>query len=278
VQDNDDVGLRACESGAGGFTWGACGPAPCTGFEGTCTTPSGKAGVATCTLGTLRGGCGVVGNCEPPPNGYYECANCLLENEQWTLEPACPGSGSSGGSGGSSGSSSGTPLVLSFDRERVDFTRAPGTFDFFGRAATIPTDWVSPATPWLARDLDGNGRIDDGGELFGSLTKLQDGSRASNGFLALAALDEDGDGRITSHDPGFADLLVWRDANQDRQSSPDELATVADAGIVAIALGYRVAPHCTAGNCELERATFVYRGSDGRERSGDVIDVHLSVR
>jgi hypothetical protein len=45
----------------------------------------------------------------------------------------------------------------------------------------------------------------------------------------------------------------------------DELTKVGDAGIVAIALGCRVVPHCAAGNCELERA-------------GDVTDVHLSVR
>ena len=58
----------------------------------------------------------------------------------------------------------------------------------------------------------------------------------------------------------------------------DELTKVGDAGIVAIALGCRVVPHCAAGNCELERAGFVYRGPDGVERTGDVTDVHLSVR
>ena len=71
---------------------------------------------------------------------------------------------------------------------------------------------------------------------------------------------------------------MWRDTNQDRQSSPDELTAVGAAGIVAITLGYRVVPHCAAGNCELERAGFVYRGADGVERAGDVIDVHLAVR
>jgi hypothetical protein len=272
VRDNGDVGLRACDGDQGGFAWGACAPAPCTGFEGSCTTPSGQAGDATCTGGTLRGGCGVIGDCAPTPAGYYDCETCVLTDGQWTLETSCPDSGDS------SSSSSGTPLVLSFHQERVGFTRASGSFDLFGHAATIPTDWVSSATPWLARDLDGNGRIDDGGELFGSLTQLQDGTRASNGFVALAALDEDRDGQITPRDPGFADLVVWRDTNQDRQSSPDELTAVGDAGIVAIALGHRVVPHCAAGNCELERAGFVYRGPDGVERTGDVIDVHLAVR
>lgn len=226
--------------------------------------------------GTLRGGCGVLRDCAPTPAGYYDCETCVLTDGQWTLEPSCPDS--CGSPTGSSTSSSGTPLVLSFHQERVGFTRAAGSFDLFGRAGTFPTDWVSAETPWLGRDLDHNGRIDDGGELLGSLTQLPDGTRASNGFAALAALDEDGDGQITSRDPRFADLVVWRDTNQDRQSSPDELTTIGDAGIVAIALGYRVVPHCAAGNCELERAGFVYRGPGGVERTGDVIDVHMAVR
>jgi hypothetical protein len=61
---------------------------------------------------------------------------------------------------------------------------------------------------------------------------------------------------------GGAVLLVpasVSDTNQDRQSSPDELTAVGDAGIVAIALGYRVVPHCAAGNCELVKATDVAR-------------------
>ena len=140
VLENGDVGLRACHGDDGGFAWGACASAPCSGFEGSCTTPSGQAGYATCSDGALRGGCGTIGDCEPPPTGYYECETCVLRDETWTLEPSCPDSGGSG-------SSSGTPLVLSFHQERVGFTRAAGSFDLFGLAATIPTDWSRPRHP-----------------------------------------------------------------------------------------------------------------------------------
>jgi hypothetical protein len=173
--------------------------------------------------------------------------------------------------------SSGTPLVLAFDAEPVLFTRAGGEFDLMGREATVRTDWVGAATPWLAMDRDGNGSIDDGRELFGSMTLLPDGRRATNGFLALAALDDDGDGRITAHDASFARLLVWRDANQDRRSQPDELTSAEAAGLVSIELGYRIATRCDGDDCEVERARFVFR-EGGQERTGDVIDVHLRGR
>ena len=39
----------------------------------------------------------------------------------------------------------------------------------------------------LVRDLNGNGNIDNGGELFGDLTQIADGVTAVNGFEALAA-------------------------------------------------------------------------------------------
>ena len=75
-------------------------------------------------------------------------------------------------------------------------------------ASTVDNDWVGAETPWLALDRNGNGLIDDGRELFGSMTELPDGRRAPNGFAALAALDDDGDGRITARDAAFARLLV----------------------------------------------------------------------
>jgi hypothetical protein len=110
------------------------------------------------------------------------------------------------------------------------------------------------------------------------MTRLPDGLRATNGFLALASLDDDGDGWITPRDEKFASLLVWRDANQDRRSSADELRSAASFGLEAIPLDYRVVPHCEDGDCEMERAHFVFRDESGNEQTGDVIDVHLSDR
>jgi hypothetical protein len=214
--------------------------------------------------------CGVVadaGGCHPGdknlcpslPASYNLYEYCEISNGMWTYDPTLCW----------------TPLVLAFAGERVEFTHVAGYFDLAGTNARVDTDWVAAQTPWLALDRNGNGRIDDGSELFGSMTPLADGSRAHDGFAALSALDDDGDGRITARDSAFGELLVWRDINQDRASSPDELTLAADTGLVSIELGYRVVPRCVDGDCEMERARFKFRDGQGGLQAGDVIDVHL---
>jgi hypothetical protein len=170
-----------------------------------------------------------------------------------------------------------TPLVLAFDDEPVTFTNPAGAFDLSGRETLVQTDWVSSETPWLVLDRNENGRIDNGAELFGSMTRLAGGRRAANGFLALAPLDSDRDGWITANDPAFARLALWRDLNQDRASSADELTPAADT-VLALSLAYRDIPRCFEGNCERERAELVYRDRAGRERRGSVVDVYFSER
>jgi hypothetical protein len=266
TQSNGNVGARACEPGQDGYVWGACHAATCTGAEMSCTTAESQAGIAQCVNGLSASACGLAGSCTPGTEqsvGDEGCESaCTLVGGSWQMQDQpCD-----------------TPLVLAFHDERVAFTRAPGEFDLSGRAASLGTDWVSAETPWLAMDRDGNGRIDDGAELFGSMTELPGGARAVNGFAALAALDDDHDGQITAKDAAFAQLVVWRDADQDRRSSPGELVAAKDAGLVAIRLDDSVVPICHDGDCEVERATFVFRDETGREREGAVIDVHLARR
>ncbi|HEX9621405.1 MAG TPA: calcium-binding protein [Polyangiaceae bacterium] len=172
---------------------------------------------------------------------------------------------------------SSTPLVLSFDREPVRFTEAEGYFDVFGGERPVRTAWVGAGTPWLALDRDGNGRIDDGAELFGSMTRIGSGERAANGFSALAALDDDADGFITAADSRFAELLIWRDGNQNRRSDAGELSSLADHGVLAIELDYEDVPRCTLAGCEREKARVFVQGSDGVELA-EVIDLHLNGR
>jgi hypothetical protein len=170
-----------------------------------------------------------------------------------------------------------TPLVLSFDGAPVEYLAdSAHTFDVNGGRSLV-TDWPTARTPWLAVDRDGDGRIGDGAELFGSMTVLSSGRRAANGFAALRELDADGDGRITPKDPGFAGLLVWSDRDGDRRSTPDELASASTWELLSIDLDYTVEPRCDArGNCEVERASFRYRDASGVERTGSVVDVHLA--
>jgi hypothetical protein len=237
-----------------------------------CTTESGATGARVCTAGEQSF---VWSDCLP--------ASCMPYESQACFPPGSPFAGLStscqlrNGAWSFDSSSCNTPLVLAFDDEPVTFTNPTGSFDLAGRDTLVQTDWVRSDTPWLVLDHNANGVIDDGAELFGSMTRLAGGARAKNGFLALAPLDTDGDGWITSHDPAFAKLGLWRDTNQDRVSSADEIRPAAES-VVALSLSYRDVPRCSDGNCERERAELVYRDRDGNERRASVVDVYLSDR
>lgn len=84
----------------------------------------------------------------------------------------------------------------------------------------------------LALDRNGNGRIDDGRELFG------DQHGAANGFAELARFDDNGDGRIDAADAAdavFDQLRLLRFDAQGRQ----QLQTPGEAGVSAIDLRAR---------------------------------------
>lgn len=221
----------------------------------------------------MWGACGTIGNCSPGNSmkcpevagipGTGGGAACSLENGEWRYPAwACA-----------------TPLVFSFDLAPVRFTQASGSFDVHGAGLCTATDWVDAKTPWLALDRDGNGQIDDGSELFGSMTVLPSGERARQGFEALAPLDSNGDGWISAQDEAWSRLLLWRDQNQDRRSQPQELRGLDAEGIAAIELSFRVVGRCEpGGSCEGERARVLWRDAAGQEQRGAVIDVRLANR
>jgi iron-regulated protein frpC, putative len=62
------------------------------------------------------------------------------------------------------------------------------------------TGWVGAGDGLLVRDLNDNGQIDNGTELFGNNSVLSSGATAANGFEALADLDSNQDGVFNSSD------------------------------------------------------------------------------
>ena len=128
-----------------------------------------------------------------------------------------------------------SPIVIDVDHSGFSLTNAAGgvSFDIFGDGVPLQVAWIDSESTnaFLALDRNGNGTIDNGQELFGNLT-AQPPSQSPNGFLALAEFDKaknggNGDGRIDQRDAVFLALRLWRDANHNGRSEPNELRSLA---------------------------------------------------
>jgi len=130
---------------------------------------------------------------------------------------------------------------LMFDLNGDDIIETLGTdrrifFDRDGDGIAHTTGWVGRNDGFLVRDVNANGSIDNGSELFGTDTLLSNSSLATDGIEALADLDSNTDGVIDSNDTAFSELKIWKDIDSDGISRSDELLTLAQAGIASISL------------------------------------------
>ena len=169
-----------------------------------------------------------------------------------------------------------SPIVIDLDGDGVKtLARAAGRhFDLDNSGFAEQTAWVDGADGLLVRDLDGNGQIESGAELFGNHTALADGTMAADGYAALAEHDDNGDGLIDAKDPIWRELQVWRDENSDAHSTEAELYPLADFDITAISLAAkRVSETDAAGNRISHRGTVTL--ADGSSR--DAADVWFRV-
>ncbi len=93
-----------------------------------------------------------------------------------------------------SAKSTSSPIVLDLNNDGIETTGVKqGTyFDHAGDGFAEQTGWINPNDALLVRDLNNNGYIDDGAELFGNET-LINGIKAANGFEALKILDNNHD-------------------------------------------------------------------------------------
>lgn len=161
------------------------------------------------------------------------------------------------------------PLALDLDGDGIETVGVVGSqvvlFDHDGDGVRTGTGWVGPDDAWLVLDRNGNGSIDNGGELFGIDTVLQSGSHAADGFAALREWDGNGDGVITAVDEVFAGLQLWRDLNQDGISQAGELQGLAEQGIVSIGVnGVPGLVDLGGGNVQTAAGTFTRsNGSTG---------------
>jgi hypothetical protein len=139
-----------------------------------------------------------------------------------------------------------SPILMDLENDGIHLTGLddPVWFDIDADGAPDLLSWTNRSEGLLALDRNGNGVIDDGGELFGTATLLSDGTRALNGYIAMTELDSwvfsgNGDGHLDPADAAFISLSMWTDRNHDGTSQPEELQTLAQAGIRRIDLEYR---------------------------------------
>ena len=132
------------------------------------------------------------------------------------------------------------PLIFDLDGDGIETVSLKDgvNFDFDNNGFAEKIGWVSADDGLLVRDLNGNGNIDNGGELFGDLTAVAEGINAVNGFEALAAFDVNADGVINTKDAIYSELKIWQDRNQNGTVDEGELLTLQEAGIAGIGLDY----------------------------------------
>ena len=130
------------------------------------------------------------------------------------------------------------PLILDLDGDGLEITALSRGISFDANGDTIKTGtaWAGGDDGILVRDINGNGQIDSGRELFGDETILANGKKAAHGFAALSDLDKgslvngvlvgDADGVFDARDAQYANLRIWRDLNQDGISQANEMKMV----------------------------------------------------
>ncbi len=111
------------------------------------------------------------------------------------------------------------PLIVTLDGSMAHLGDDVTSFDLDVDGTNDRVRLTAGASSFLVRDLDGNGAITDGRELFGAIS--------GDGFADLAALDDDANGWIDAGDAAFADLSL---------SGPQGLRSLADAGVGAISV------------------------------------------
>lgn len=136
-----------------------------------------------------------------------------------------------------------SPIVFDFSGEKslshLELGQSKARFDLDADGVAEQTGWIRGGQrAFLALDHNGNGRIDDGSELFGDHTR--GAKKISDGYEALAQFDADGNGVIDTKDPVFAHLLLWFDADEDGRSRKGELVSLASKRITSISLSKHV--------------------------------------
>ena len=127
-----------------------------------------------------------------------------------------------------------SPLVVDLNGDGIIETTSTDSgiyFDFDNNQKIENSGWIGKNEGFLVRDINGNGQIDNGTELFGNHTLLENGKNAVNGFEALADLDSNNNGKFDSGDEAWNEVKVWQDHNTNSIVDEGELLTLEQANV-----------------------------------------------
>ena len=117
------------------------------------------------------------------------------------------------------------PLVLNFEGNVAGLSDMKFKFDLDADGTEDEISTLAGGNGFLALDLNNDGRINDGSELFGT--------KSGNGFADLSQYDEDGNGFIDENDSVSDRLKIWiKDENGE-----DVLYNLKEKNVGAIYLG-----------------------------------------
>ena len=240
-------------------------------YYGNCSSGFTNNGCNGCCSDAARDSCtsnggyfnSTSGDCRDPYDMCFDQQyECMMWGQTWNsfacgcTNPCAPSS----------------PVLVDVSGDGFALTDHAGgvSFDLNNDGTAERLSWTSAGSDdaWLVLDRDGDGVIGRGAEMFGNFTYQPHvlEKEGHNGFLALAEFDGpagdgnagqggNGDGVIDKDDAVFASLRLWRDANHNGVSEPDELHTLPSMNVARIHLDYKESKRADAfGNAFRYRA------------------------
>ena len=159
------------------------------------------------------------------------------------------------------------PLVLNFNGSAAQLTSQRFKFDLNSDGTNEEINFVTGGSGFLAFDRNGDGKINNGSELFGANT--------GNGFVELATLVDDRNGWIDENDAAFNQLLVWAKDS----SGNDLLSSLKQSNVGALNLANIATPFdIKDNNNDLQgqiRSSGIFLQEDGK--AGTIQQIDLTI-
>ena len=148
------------------------------------------------------------------------------------------------------------PLIINIDSDVASVTDVKFRFDLDSDGKEEEMSFAGEGSGFLALDKDGNGKIDNGSELFGT--------KSGDGFGDLAEYDSDGNSWIDENDEIYGHLKVW---TKDSDGN-DRLMSLKEANVGAIYLGHATTQFTLKGEDNRTNAQIRQTGIYLKENGG----------